>query len=551
MIKRTLTALLLALVWLLPAPALAGDRLSRGRQLFASGHARQAVAVYDDILLSQPGDVFARFDLAFALASLGRNRQALQQVEAVLARIPPSTWVLTWMRRSPTPFHLLQVQPANLFLARALTLEGRLLIEQHPRRAMNSLEQALEAAPASYLRPLLELARAAAAAGERGVAAHYFEDYLQRSLRRTGSACDLALWGPGSLAGGRAWLTYSVSPRGRMRTMGGLDLGIALPPQSYGLTVDQLGVVRVNRLAGPKPVTVGLLKVPSGSRLLSGYSIDEPGTDRVWKEFTQLCPRAARLVREAPFESRTRLRAQLRKLTTDPRLAYFAQVRLGELDTADFFGGAGARALSGAQAHYARALSLDSDVDLSDYDMASVRLLAGADNDAMRYLDRVLRKHPGRRAPRRYRIRLLVQRGLLSQALREAAAYTHGFPDDPYPRFATAEILALQGRNGAALTAVRGLLGRNPGLIEARYLEVFLLARQGQFEQEIAELDRLLQADPFPFRAERLLASILERVGKPKRADRLYRAYLRSPAAQYFEPVEYFHVYASHRAFAR
>lgn len=491
---------------------------------------------------ADPANPFLRYNLALALERDGRLVEALEQARVAAQRIPSETATLTWTRRSQSPFRILELEPADLFRCRVLTLTGRLLAATGSvEQGLDQLHLAVEAAPASELTPFRELARAAAAAGRPGLAAHYYQYFLESALRFTGVQADLALWGPGQLPTGGSDLTYRVDPQGRVTTQEGQSLGLVLPPESYGLTVDFQGLVRVDR-SRELPLAVGRLAVPEGSRLLSHHRYTERELPEVWRELAELDARAADLVCESPFLDVASRRRALREVPAS--LQWFGDVRQGNLDLESFAAGGGSGLLESAERHYLRALELEPEADLSYFNLAAVHFLQRRDEQGLADLALLLERKPDRRRPRRYRLQALLARGQLERALQEAAAYTAGHPDDPYPRFAAAEVLAFQGRNRSALQAVDQLLERTPAVLEARYLRVFLLAREGRLKEQLAELEALLVDDPFPFRAQRLLADILSRMGQEDRARELYRAYLDSSAALYYEPAEYARVQA-------
>jgi Flp pilus assembly protein TadD len=182
--------------------------------------------------------------------------------------------------------------------------------------------------------------------------------------------------------------------------------------------------------------------------------------------------------------------------------------------------------------------------DEGEYLAASLELLAGKAVLAESRLLKLTALEPPRAQPWRLLVQMLTARGDLEGALEMAGRYAARFPADPHPRYLQADLLARLGRAPQALTVLQGLEDR----VEPLYLLARLAGRQGQVTRQRELLERLLGLDPWPYRAERLLAALCDRLGETERAIELYKRYLRSIEAAVYERQEYVEASARFRA---
>lgn len=512
-------------------PAEAGYRLGvlalRDRR---PGDARRR---FEATLKREPDHALARYHLALALEAEGKPAEALAQVDRVLALDPAAAYGLVrnlTQGRTDT----LELAPVNLVRAQALILQGRLRQALGRTDAGASWQAASDLAPAELLEPLLNLAQAAQDPGE---AALWLQAFLESSVEPTGVTADLAVWGPGGIRVGETEVVRSlrlgVDRDGRLIRVGGGPLGVRLPADSHGLTVDRDGMVRAWQQ--DRQHAVGRLRLVGDAEVLSGFRERDPRAARGWELAHQLGPDTERLLRMLPFlpaSSQIPLLAEL----VDTPLAPLARARLGALYFGQFQARRRMEDLHEARRQWTELQALRPDLQFPRMNLATAALMDGNFEEART----LLREGSAERSlPVRLELQLAMAQGQWERATEAAARYRERFPHDPYPRFAQAEILAAQDRKAEALAVADEMLALNPGLVEARYLRVRLLGRMGDLKRQKAELEALLELDPSPYRAQRLLGTLLDRTGETARALELYRRYLASPEALVYETEDW------------
>lgn len=517
-------------------PAEAAHRL--GTLALREGRPADARRRFEFALKSQPDHALARYGLALALEAEGKAAEALVQADRVLALDPAPAYGLV-RNLTHGRFDTLELAPVNLVRAQALILQGRLRHALGQAGASASWQAASDLAPAELLEPLLNLARSEE---DPGVAALWLQAFLESSVEPTGVEADLAVWGPGAvrvyLPGGRVEevrsLRLGVDPDGRVIRVGGGTLGIRLPEGAHGMTVDRDGTVRAwqqdrRHMVGRLPL------VGADVEVLAGFRERDPGAAEGWALARALGEDTERLLRMLPFLPARSQVTLLAPLTETP-LAPLARARLGALYFGQFQASRRLEDLAEARRQWTELRRLEPDLQFPLLNLATASLVDGDFEEARTLLGEAV---PERSLPVRLEIQLAMAQGQWDRASEAALRYRTRFPHDPYPRYAQAEILAAQDRKTEALAAVDELIALNPALAEARYLRVRLLGRLGDLKRQRAELEALLEIDPSPYRAQRLLGTLLDRTGETARALELYRLYLASPEALVYETEDW------------
>lgn len=481
-------------------PAEAAFRL--GNLDLEQQQAVQAAVRYRQALQADPSLLLARYNLAVATGSSPGPYPSA------------AGWCLV---RYPlqTRLRFLELRSENLIQARWLA-QGATTEEQ--------LQQACE-----FTRqpdPGLWLARARVApAGRRAVLVWR---YLLTTLEPTGRECDLAVWGPGTIHG-KASLTLGVLKDGAVvDAADDAGLGFRVPPLGHMLRIGPDGTARVY-FAGDLPQAIGRLKIEGRGRLAVGYRLARsPAWDLVPESLLPYCL-------DCPYLTAQERRQRLEPLLEQPDLRLFALQELGNLALQE-------GDLAGAERLWRQALEVDPGWEVTAYNLAMVELLGHRYEAARAELDALQQRLPASRVAYQERLRLAVLLQNPYEALRLCQAYQQAFPHDPYPVYAAADILSEGERLEPALEIARSLVGDHPELAEPRYLLATLLGRSGQTRAQVEQLEWLLLHDPWPYRAQRMLADNLERMGVPERARELYREYLGSFWPILYEPTTYLEV---------
>lgn len=472
------------------SPAGAQDGFTAANQALAAGRVGEARALYETWLGRHPDDAFARYNLSLC----GGAYEG--ELERCLALDPPRAY---GMVRLPEG----EVKPVNLLRLRAGTRLAS------ARRSFGLAQAASD----WELSGDLELALVRAQVAPRELQAHFYQEYLESACVYTGRTDQVAVWGPGALQE----LVLRVSREGRVA-----PLDAVLPPEGHGLEVGADGAVRCYTLRGEHPVTVArvLLENPF-SRTLQGFTQAHAGTALAWEAVKGLG--VLDQVAASPFQTVDERRTVLRGDAS----AYGA-IRLARLALEDV-------SVRPEALERLRVLLERQSFDEGEYLAASLELLAGKAEVAEGRLVRLAGLEPPRERPWRLLVQLLTARGELARALECAAGYAARFPQDPYPRYLQADLLARSGKAAEALALLQGL----EEWVEPLYLQARLAGRSGQVARQRELLERLLSRDPWPYRAERLLAALCERLGETERAIELYKRYLRSLEAALYERQEY------------
>ncbi len=403
---------------------------------------------------------------------------------------------------------------------RFLELRSENLIQARWMAQGQTTEEALQAA-CEFTRepdPELWLQRARVAPGPRREVLVW--RYQLAVLEPTGRDCDLAVWGP-ALLDGKTHLTFGVLRDGRVvDAADDHPLGLRVPEGGHALSIDTRGTARVWTRAGQ--IVLGQL----GVRLAPGYRWSRPP---VW-DLLPAGPLRDYCV-DSPFLTVDQRRQRTESLLAEHRL--FALQELGNLalQRGD---------LAGAERHWRQALETDPGWELTAYNLAMVELLQHRPEDARKELDALQARIPASRVAFQERLRLAVLLQNPYEALKICQDYGARFPHDPYPVYAAAEILADGERLEPALEVLQGLVRSHPDLAEPRYLLATLLGRSGQARAQMDQLQWLLDHDPWPYRAQRQMAELMERLGQHDRAVELARAYLGSFWPVLFEPATYY-----------
>lgn len=481
---------MIGLVLLFCTGASAQDDFTLGNQALSEGRVADAQRLYQSWLERHPKDAFAIYNLS--LCGVG-------DVGRCLELDPPLAYGMVFAEG--------EVKPVNLLRLRAGT-----------RLASSAKSFAWAQATSDWeLTGDSSLALVRAQVAPKELQAHFYQDYLESALISTGRTDQVAVWGPGTS------FTLSVSPEGRLS-----PLGVTLPPTAHALSVTPEGYVRCFTLNSQVTVTRVRLADPV-SKTLQGFSWGS-SPDSVWEELRGLG--ALEKVARSPFLSLSERRELL--LADD---SAYATVRLARLALED----ASVRAV--ALERLRRVLEV-TPFDEGDYLAASLELLAGKVSLAEGRLQRLGGLEPARARPWRLLVALWTARGEFDRALQCAEQYGRRFANDPHPRYLQADLLARLGRVPEALGVLQGL----SAWVEPLYLEARLAGRSGQVARQKAILLELLGKDPWPYRAERLLAGLYDRLGETERAIELYKRYLRSIEAACFERQEYVEASARFKA---
>lgn len=355
--------------------------------------------------------------------------------------------------------------------------------------------------------------------------------YLISTLEATGRDADLVVWGPGLLPGGKSSLTFGVLAEGAVVDIAdGRGLGLRVPPDGHALRVGPDGTARV-WVRNPLPTAIGRIELEGPGRLASGYRTSHPAAPG-WE---LVAPALLPYLLESPFLSQKERQARLEPLLEQTDLRLFVLQELGSLALQQ-----GDLAL--AERHWQAALAEDPEWEATRYNLATLHLLQRRYEAARQVLDELQRLLPGSRVAYQERLRLAVLLQNPYEALAICRAYGERFPHDPYPAYVAGEILAGGERLEPALELARSLVQSHPELTEPRYLLASLLGRSGQTRAQIEQLEWLLEHDPWPYRAQRMLAANFERMGVAQRARDLYREYLGSYWPILFEPATYLEI---------
>ncbi len=463
-----------------------------GNQALSEGRLADAQRLYGAWLARHPDDAFAIYNLSLCGGG---------DVKRCLELDPPLAYGMVFANG--------EVKPVNLLRLRAGT-----------RLASTSKSFAWAQATSDWeLSGDFSLALVRAQVAPRELAAHFYQDYLESALLSTGRTDQVAVWGPGTS------FTLSVSPEGRLTPP-----GVQLPPSAHALSVTPEGYIRCFTLTSSAPTTVARVRLADPlSRTLQGFSWGS-SPDSVWEELRGLG--ALEKVARSPFLSLT----ERRELLLGDDSAY-GTVRLARLALED-------AALRPVALERLRRLLEISPFDEGEYLAASLELLAGKVSLAEGRLLRLGTLEPARARPWRLLVAMWRARGDYDRALALVKRFSARFVNDPYPRFLQADLLAQLGGVGESLSLLRGL----SSWVEPLYLEARLAGRSGQVARQKAILEELLGKDPWPYRAERLLAGLCERLGETERAIELYKRYLRSIEAAVSERQDYVEASARFRA---
>lgn len=483
-------------------PAEAAFRL--GNLDLAQQQAVQAAVRYRQALQADPNLLLARYNLAVA-------------TDSSPGPYPSATgWCLV---RYPlqTRLRFLELRSENLIQSRWLA-QGATTEEQ--------LQQACE-----FTRqpdPALWLARARVAPPGRKAVLVW--RYLLTTLEPTGRECDLAVWGPGTLRG-KSSLTFGVLKDGAVvDAADDAGLGFRVPPQGHTLKIGPDGTARVYT-GGDLPQAIGRLKIEGQGRLAAGYRLTRPPA------WDQVPPALLPYCLDCPYLSVPERRQRLQPLLEQPELRLFVLQELGNLALQE-------GDLAEAERQWRRALAADPGWEVTAYNLAMVELLQHRYQAARAELDALQERIPASRVAYQERLRLALLLQNPYDALSLCKSYQQAFPHDPYPIYAAADILSEGERPAAALEVIQGLVSEHPELSEPRYLLATLLGRDGQTRAQVEQLEWLLLHDPWPYRAQRMLADNLERMGVAERARMLYRDYLTSFWPILYEPTTYLEVEA-------
>jgi tetratricopeptide (TPR) repeat protein len=129
--------------------------------------------------------------------------------------------------------------------------------------------------------------------------------------------------------------------------------------------------------------------------------------------------------------------------------------------------------------------------------------------------------------PRLRKAAVALNRADLPQAERLLKAYLHDFPTDVAAMRMLAEVAMRIGRDEDAGKLLDRALELAPGFLPARYQRAVVLHRRNEPAEALAEIERLLAADPRNPAYRNLAAVILSRVGEYERSSRMYEELLK------------------------
>jgi Flp pilus assembly protein TadD len=166
--------------------------------------------------------------------------------------------------------------------------------------------------------------------------------------------------------------------------------------------------------------------------------------------------------------------------------------------------------LDRADALYRRLLRHHSDEPDGVYNLATLRLNAGDNGEALELYDRVLALQPGHASAHNNRGSALVALGRTREAEEAYGRAVALAPDDP--RFSTnlANVLGATGRCAEALALYERALVLDPGSTIARVNRAGCLVQVGRREEARPILRTLLAEGAYPERVEKLLAAAEE-----------------------------------------
>ena len=129
--------------------------------------------------------------------------------------------------------------------------------------------------------------------------------------------------------------------------------------------------------------------------------------------------------------------------------------------------------------------------------------------------------------PRLRQAAVAMNRNDIPLAERLRKAYLHDSPTDVPAIRMLAEVAMRIGRNDDARNLLARALELAPGFMPARYQLAVLLHRRNECAEALAEVERLLAADPRNPGYRNLAAVIYSRIGDYERARRLYEELVR------------------------
>lgn len=499
------------------------DPFADGRQALKEGRYQRALQHFAEVERAHP---FLLYYRGLAHSRSGDDRRAARDLSEALSSAPDSTYVVVKVLPSgKRRLRSLECEPLDLFRASVLTELARVSPNE---KALELLQEALDLAPPAYLQPRLEMARTLARLEKVGLAAHYYQSFLEGAVSYTSAPLDVMVWGQdGFLVDAKSyqWLRLRVDRQGQLSTQGGTPLGIWVSPRQYGLTIDARGMVRAYTVDTDEPQVLGQLRRDGVSKFLNGYTVTDPQYEQAWNELSRLSPALAKAVGDSPFQNLSTRQAALEALPEND----YRSLRLANLLLAQALMNGNQAALERAGALLTELAGKHPEIEMVQIQQAAYLGLTGKEDEYWKALQRL----KGRQAFY-FRFRSRAARQDWPALLAAVKEFEERYPHDGLGPLLRAEVLLLQDQVEAAQQACRPL-----ELVEADYLRLRLLARQGQFSQQIELLESLLERDLTPYRAQRMLADLYSRIGKAAEADQLRRSYLESGAGLYFEPEEY------------
>ncbi len=454
------------------------DPFTEGREALRQGQVEKALHLFDQVENPNP---FLDYFRGLALSQAGREREAAQVLERALESAPPGTYVVVKVLPSgQRKLRSLECEPLDLFRASVMTELARVSPKD---KAMELLQEALELAPPAYLQPRLEMARTLARMDKVGLAAHYYQSFLEGAVSYTSAPLDVMIWGQDGFRVGsetHQWLRLRVGKDGRLATQDGDPLGIQVTPWQYGLTIDARGMVRAYTVESQEPGVLGQLRRTGTSQFLNGYTVTDPRYGEAWAELSRLSPELSKVIGDSPFQSLKERQATLEGL---PKSGY-RSLRLANLLLNQALADGDRAALEKAGELLVELADNNPDLEMVQIQKAAYLGLTGQEEAYWKTLEEL----KGRQAFY-FRFRSRAARRDWDNLLEATHEFEKLHPHDALAGLIQAEVLLEKEQVEKADEVCSRL-----DLVEADYLRLRILARQGKFNQQIELLEGLLGA---------------------------------------------------------